>query len=53
MYTLGQKFTEFFFNGLSHQDNGEYQQFVNSGMETYHFAKNLWNIVCVGALVTV
>ena len=35
MYTPGQKFIEFFFNELLHQDNGEYQQFVNSGMETY------------------
>ena len=52
-YTPGQKFIEFFFNELLHQDNGEYQQFVNSGMETYHFSKHLWNIVCVGALVTV
>ena len=53
IYTPGQKFIEFFFNELLHQDNGEYQQFVNSGMETYHFSKHLWNIVCVGALVTV
>ena len=53
MYTPGQKFIEFFFNELLHQANGEYQQFVNSGMETYYFSKHLWNIVCVGALVTV
>ena len=51
-YTPGQKFIELFFNELSHQINGENQQFVNSGMETYHFSKKLWNIVCVGALVT-
>ena len=32
LYTPGQKFIEFFFNELSHRDNGEYHQFVNSGM---------------------
>ena len=53
IYTPGQKFIDFFFNELSHQDNGEYQQFVNSGMETYHFSTNLLNIARVGALVKV
>ena len=53
LYTPGQKFIEFLFNELSHQDNGAYQQFVNSGMETYHLSKKLWNIGCVGALPTV
>ena len=52
-YTPGQKFIEFFFNELSHRDNGEYQQFVNSGMVTYRFSKKLRNIECVGALATV
>ena len=53
MYTPGQNFIEFFFNELSHRDNGEYQQFVDSGMVTYQFSKKLRNIVCVGALATV
>ena len=53
MYTPGQKFIDFFFNELSHRDNGEYQQFVNSGMVTYRFSKKLRNIECVGALATV
>ena len=53
LYTPGQKFIEFFFNELSHRNNGEYQQFVNSGMVTYQFSKKLRNIVCVGTLATV
>ena len=53
-YTPGQKFIEFFFNELSHRDNGKYQQFVNSGMVTYQFQHiKLRNIVCVGVLATV
>ena len=52
LYTPGQN-SKIFFNELSHQDNGEYQQFVHSGMETYHFSKKLWSIVCVGALASV
>ena len=52
-YTPGQKLIEFVFNELSQEDNREYQQFVNSGMETYHLSNKLWKIVCVGALATV
>ena len=37
LYTPGQKFIEFSFSELSHQNKGWYQQFVNSGMETYLF----------------
>ena len=52
-YTPGQKFIEFFFNELLHRDNGENQQFVNSGMETHRISTYLWNTIGVGAMATV
>ena len=53
VYTPGQKFIEFLFDELSHQNEGEYQQLVISGMETYHFSKKVWHIVREGSLATV
>ena len=41
VYTPGQKFIEFFFNELSHQNDEGNPQFVNSGMETHHISTNL------------
>ena len=53
MYTPGQKFIEFFFNELSHQDNGRNQQFFNAGIETHHISTILWSVIGVGAIATV
>ena len=52
-YTPGQKFIEFFFNELLHQDNWWNTQFVNAGMETHHISTNLWNVIGAGAMASV
>ena len=52
-YTPGQKFIEFFFNELLHQDNWGNPQFVYAGMETYHISTNLWNVIGAGAMASV
>ena len=53
MYTPGQKFIEFFFKELLHQDNGGNQQFVNSGMETHHISTIFLDTIGVGSMATV
>ena len=53
LYTHDQKYIEFFFNQLLHHDNNGNQQFFISGMKTYQFSTNLWNIIGVGAMATV
>ena len=52
LYTPGQKFIDFFFNELLHQDDGGNPQFLNSGMETHNISTNLWNVIGIGAMAT-